>query len=122
MYFAALGLGTHLFVDPVNLLRAVVVALNKDSILDPSSSHLLASLFYCVRPVHTGFLSKIVQDWNFRKVPVYLWLFGRWEAMGRVLIWEAGPHTQVKDVEMAVHNLSLCHCSLSADALKSSGK
>merc|ERR1719209_2154623 len=31
----------RLFEYPFNLLRTVVVALNKDGILDPSSSHLL---------------------------------------------------------------------------------
>lgn len=53
-----LSLGTRLFEDPVNLLRTVVVALNKDGILDPPSSHLLTSLFYRMRPVHRSLIKK----------------------------------------------------------------
>ena len=32
--------------------------------------------------------------------------------MRRVLFGVAAPHLQVEDVEVAVHNLSFCHCCL----------
>ena len=116
-------MGTRLFEDPVNLLRTVVVALNKDGILDPPSSHLLTSLFYRMRPVHRSLIKHFAGRASFlEKRPVYLWLLGRWEAMGRVLVGEAVPHIQVKDVEMAVHNLSFCHCCQLAQFLKNCSK